>query len=77
MENPKFAEIKEALKKRLNVTELDPKADIKSLGFDSLDVVETCMNLEDNYGIAFQTEELSTFKTLGDLLDSIEKKIGT
>ena len=38
MENPKFAEIKEALKKRLNVTELDPKADIKSLGFDSLDV---------------------------------------
>jgi acyl carrier protein len=34
-----------------------------------------CLDLEDKYGIQFSTDELSSFKTVGDLLASIEKKL--
>jgi acyl carrier protein len=48
---------------------------LKDFGLDSLDVVEMCLDLEDKYGIEFSPEELAEFKTVGDLLASIEKKL--
>ncbi|HBS02387.1 MAG TPA: hypothetical protein DEA63_00725 [Firmicutes bacterium] len=48
---------------------------MKDLGLDSLDVVEMCLTLEDRYGIQFETEELSSIKTVSDLYSSIESKL--
>ena len=48
---------------------------LEDLGADSLDVVEMCLELEEKFDIQFETEELSNFKTIGDLFASIEKKL--
>lgn len=68
-------EIKEGFAKRLNVASVDESKSLKELGLDSLDVVEMCMDLEDTYGIQFETSELSSFKTVADLYAAIEKKL--
>ena len=48
---------------------------LKDLGLDSLDVVEMCLDLEDRFGVQFETSELASFKTVGDLFASVEKKL--
>lgn len=75
MAKEKMEEIREMFKERLNLKELDETKSLKDLGLDSLDVVEMCLELEEKFGIQFETEELSNFKTIGDLFASIEKKI--
>lgn len=68
-------EIKASFATRLNVRSVDEAKSLKDLGLDSLDVVEMCLTLEDKYGIEFETEELSSIKTVADLYSSIEKKL--
>ena len=67
--------IKALFCERLNVTDIDMNTNLSELGLDSLDVVEMCYAVEDEVGIHFETEELSTFVTVGDLFRSIEAKI--
>jgi acyl carrier protein len=43
---------------------------------DSLDVVDMCLDVEDKFGVHFETEELVAFKTVKDLFEAIEKKLG-
>lgn len=76
MAKEKMDEIREMFKERLNLKEIDETKSLKDLGLDSLDVVEMCLELEEKFGIEFATEELSNFKTIGDLFKSIESKIG-
>ena len=59
----------------MNLKQLDETKSLKDLGLDSLDVVEMCLELEEKFDIQFETEELSNFKTIGDLFASIEKKL--
>ncbi|MCH3909927.1 MAG: phosphopantetheine-binding protein [Bacilli bacterium] len=68
-------EIRKMFAERVHVDKVEDDKSLKDLGLDSLDVVEMCLDLEDKYGIQFSTDELSSFKTVGDLLSSIEKKI--
>lgn len=68
-------ELKKLFQEKLHVETLDEEKSLKDLGLDSLDVVEMCLDLEDRFGIRFTTEELSGFKTVGDLLHSIEGKL--
>jgi acyl carrier protein len=68
-------EIKASFATRLNVRSVDETKSLKDLGLDSLDVVEMCLTLEDKYGIEFETDELSSIKTVADLYSSIEKKL--
>ena len=68
-------EIKALFAKKVGTAVLDEKKSLKELGLDSLDVVEMCLDLEDKYGIQFETEELAGFKTVGDLLTSIGAKL--
>ena len=70
-----MSEIKQSFAERLNVLHVDETKSLKDLGLDSLDVVEMCLTLEDKYGIQFETEELSSIKTVADLYASIEKKL--
>ena len=68
-------EIRALFEDRLGVSHIDDNKSLRDLGLDSLDVVELCMELEDKYGIQFETEEFSTFKTVKDLFAAIEKKL--
>ena len=76
MANQKMEEIKTMFAERMNLKEVKDNQSLKDLGLDSLDVVEMCLDLEEKYGIQFTTEELTSFKTIGDLFNSIEKKLG-
>ncbi len=76
MANQKMEEIKAMFAERMNLEEVKETQSLKDLGLDSLDVVEMCLDLEEKYGIQFTTEELTSFKTIGDLFNSIEKKLG-
>lgn len=75
MAKEKMHEIRQMFKERLNLKQLDETKSLKDLGLDSLDVVEMCLELEEKFDIQFETEELSNFKTIGDLFASIEKKL--
>ena len=68
-------EIKARLAELSHRESVDEAIAIRELGLDSLDVVEMCYAVEEEAGIRFETEELSSFVTVGDLFDSIEKKI--
>ncbi len=71
----KIEEIRKTFAERLGVESLDDSKGLKDLGLDSLDVVELCLDLEETYNIQFETSELASFQTIGDLFASIEKKI--
>ena len=75
MAKEKMDEIRQMFKERLNLKQLDETKSLKDLGLDSLDVVEMCLELEEKFDIQFETEELSNFKTIGDLFASIERKL--
>ncbi len=44
-------------------------------GWDSLSHVNLIVAVENSFGVRFSQKELLTFKNVGDLLDSIERKI--
>lgn len=72
----KIEEIRVAFAERLGVETLDESKALKDLGLDSLDIVEMCLDMEEKAGVQFETAELASFKTVGDLLTALEKKIG-
>ncbi|MBR3863954.1 MAG: acyl carrier protein [Clostridia bacterium] len=47
---------------------------IKDLGADSLDVVEMLLDLEKEYGIEISDEAAAELKTVGDIVNLIDKK---
>jgi len=75
MSDKRIDEIKALFCERLGMSKVDESKGLRDLGLDSLDVVELCMELEDRYGIQFDTEEFATFKTVSDLFASIEAKL--
>lgn len=75
MSDSRLEEIKAMLADRLGMSHVDESKGLRELGLDSLDVVELCMEVEDRYGIQFDTEEFNAYKTVADLFESIEKKL--
>lgn len=71
----KIEEIKKLFAEKVNVEAIDENMTLKELGLDSLDVVEMCLELEERYGVTFESEELSGIKTVGDLFSSLSKKL--
>ncbi|HKL72744.1 MAG TPA: phosphopantetheine-binding protein [Candidatus Onthovivens sp.] len=71
----KIEEIKELMKKSLNIKELKEEDTLATYGLDSLDVVEFILDLEEKFDISFETDDTKDIKTVGDLLKTIEKKI--
>ena len=49
---------------------------VNDLGADSLDVVELMMSVEDEFGIMIEDEEIAEFKTVGDVVNYIENRLG-
>ncbi|MCF0113693.1 MAG: acyl carrier protein [Bacilli bacterium] len=73
--NEKMNEIKALFAEKLGMSKVDESKLLRDLGLDSLDIVELCMELEDRYGIAFETDKLSDIKTVSDLYAEIERKL--
>ena len=68
--------IREILEEELNIDPEDVTEDSDfrdDLGIDSLDLFELVMNLENEYGIEFPAEELENLRTVGDVIDFLEK----
>ena len=68
-------EIEKMIKEKLNIAEIDRNATIATYGLESLDVVEFLLDLEDRFNITFDSNETKGIKTVGELLDLINKKI--
>lgn len=49
---------------------------VNDLGADSLDVVELMMSVEDEFGIMIEDEEIAELKTVGDVVNYIENRLG-
>ncbi|MBE6126625.1 MAG: acyl carrier protein [Erysipelotrichaceae bacterium] len=75
MSQTKMEQFREMFAERLGVKNVDESKSLRDLGLDSLDVVEMCLDLEDRFGVSFETEELSSFKTVSDLFRSVEAKL--
>ena len=68
--------IREILEEELNIDPEDVNEDSDfrdDLGVDSLDLFELVMNLENEYGVEFPAEELETLRTVGDVIEFLEK----
>lgn len=70
----KMKEIEEIFAK-IKKDNIDPSAELRTLGLDSLDLVEIMMDIEDEFGIQFENDEMVGFKTIGDVYSAIEKKL--
>lgn len=71
----KLEGIKNMFAEKVKVDNINPNMELKALGLDSLDLVELIMDIEEKYGVEFSNEELMSFKTVEDVLKSIEKKL--
>lgn len=71
-----FERIKKIIVEYLGVDENDvtPDSAIEDLGADSLDLVETIMAVEDEFGVEFEDGDVEAFKTVGDIVDYITAK---
>lgn len=70
-----FEKVKKILVDELNVDEslVTPNATIKGdLGADSIDILQLLMTLEEESGITIPDEKLSTFQTVGDIVNYLE-----
>ncbi len=66
-------QIKAKLAEACHKDSIDPNANFKELGLDSLDVVELLLQLEEQYDIHFDDVDMSGIVTVQDLIDTIEK----
>jgi len=66
--------VEQVMAKKLKVDSIDPNKELRELGLDSLDVVELLLELEDEFGIQFSSDELKTLKKVSDLYDAIKSK---
>ncbi|MBQ1506306.1 MAG: acyl carrier protein [Erysipelotrichales bacterium] len=55
---------------------ITPDATLRTLGVDSLDMVDMMVEIEEELGIRFKDEELVTMKTIGDAVSLINSKTG-
>ncbi len=67
--------VQDAFGEVVNGKDIADDTEIKSLGIDSLDLVESLMTMEENLGIQFSDEEMLSFKTVGDVYKVIEAKL--
>lgn len=68
-------EVEQLIKEKLNVEEIDKSSTLATYGLDSLDVVEFILELEEKFSISFEAEETKDIKTIGDLLNLVDKKL--
>lgn len=70
-----FDELKKIIQEKVgSEVEITMDSELKSLGIDSLDLLETVIDVETKLGIKFEDEELVSFVTVGDVVRSAQGK---
>lgn len=69
-----YEKLLEILKGKASVKEIERTSNLRELGIDSLDLVEIIMDVEDNFGIQFENDELNKLNTVDDVVKAIEAK---
>lgn len=69
-----FTMIKEGLEPKTKGKDLTLESTFKDLGLDSIDLVDLVFQFEEELGIEFEDEELTSLKTVGDVVSLIESK---
>ena len=67
--------VQDAFSSVVNADNISEETEIKSLGIDSLDLVESLMAMEEKLDIQFTDDEMLSFKTVGDVYKVIESKL--
>lgn len=74
-----LSKIQEIMAKQLSIDASIVTAEkeiVKDLGADSLDIVEMLMSFEEEFGISVPDEETVNIKTVGDVVELINKHVG-
>lgn len=66
--------VKSILSKRIDISSLKEDDNLSTLGLDSLDLVEVMIEIEEELGVEFTSDEISNLTTLKDVLNLIETK---
>ncbi len=75
MENKEIlAKLEEIVDKKIKNQKIDETTNLTDLGFDSLDKAEIVINIEDEFHIEFNEDEMLQIKTVGDLVKFIQQK---
>ncbi len=72
-----FEEVKKVLIKQLKLKDVQvlPESRFKEdLGADSIDTLQLLMTIEEDYGIMIPDEKLSSFVTVQDIVDYLERR---
>ena len=72
-----FENVKKMIAKQLKADEASITADtrlVEDLKADSANVMVMIMDLEDNYGIVIEDDQIMNLKTVGDVVKYIESK---
>ena len=69
-----FENVKAILSSRVDVTKISESTTLSELAFDSLDLVEISLEIEDKYHIKFSSSEILDLVTLRDVVKLIEEK---
>jgi acyl carrier protein len=70
-----LAKVQQLFAQKIKVETVEPTVELRELGLDSLDLVELMMDLEKEFGIEFENDEMTSFKTLADVVKAIDAKI--
>jgi acyl carrier protein len=71
-----FEEFKKIISTRVkNPNDITLESNLKDLGLDSLDLLEIVTEGEEKLNIRFEDDELVSFKTVGDVVKSAERKL--
>lgn len=66
--------VKSILAKRIDISSLKEDDDLSALGLDSLDLVEVMIEIEEEIGVEFTSDEISSLSTLKDVISLIDSK---
>lgn len=66
--------VKDILAKRIDISNLKEEDELSALGLDSLDLVEVMIEIEEEVGVEFTSDEISNLSTLKDVITLIETK---
>jgi acyl carrier protein len=66
--------MKQSSKAKVDWNTISPDTAIQSLGFDSLSILDLIYDIQQEFGMEFEAEELVRVKTVRELVDFLEKK---
>ena len=66
--------VKNIVSSKASLEGVTGETQLSSLGFDSLDLVEITLEIEDVYHISFTSSEIADLKTVNDVIELIERK---